>query len=163
MIFHKDEYLFHLQNLNHCLREQKKLALLLQRCRFWVFLRAENCKFIYATNNLLKKEADKAGVMSFKIDNSATDNVSSFVNKYFVITGVSAGDSLEITCNSGGSDRGLQFGFDSGDQVLVPKSTAANDRSCVCHTVLPFEATNGVRFFAFGGTIYIDTITWIKA
>lgn len=125
---------------------------------------SENCHYYFKSSASLdtEKTASNAstGSVGFKMDKS-DDNASSFVNKYFKMTGMKAGDTLTIICNSGGGSRGLRFAFPEGtDDVLVPKNTSEDNT--VVHTVTASEATNGVYMCAYTSKVLVVKITWNK-
>lgn len=127
------------------------------------FVISENCKYVFNPENTLKSENDKAGVKAFKMDKGDEFNFvngAEFTNKYFHLTGMKAGQKVLVTCNSGGGSRGIKFS--ASEEVLVAKNEDASALQVVTHTVTAAEETNGVKFSAYGGTIHVSKIVWVK-
>jgi len=135
-----------------------------QRTEFKI---SDHCKYLFSSANQLKVQADAAGVNGFKMDkaddvNFPADNSATFVNKYFVLTGLNEGDEVVVSVNSGGSSRGIRFGKDSSLMHEVAKTSNPADIAQIKHIVTKDEATNGVKFCAYGGTMFVSKIVWNK-
>lgn len=131
---------------------------------------SDNCSYMFASAAQLKTGTDAANQTAFKLDppkNASEEkydpNMSAWVDRYFVVTGCAEGDVIRVTANSGGSNRGIKFGFTEADQVAVPKSTTVEGCTVIEHTVTADEATNGVKFAPYStNTLFVVKVVWVQ-